>query len=255
MLYILNEKTYISDLLQKHDKPADLSVNYLINLLSKNFVKEYFDFDKFVERIKEEVSKFNIANYQEYLYAKKFKEICESVYYDEGKQIFKELDFVPIYKSDLKVLSSLSSDKYKKLLFTIIVNARYANCDGWINKKTTDDIRDIFKQSNISGGSDLRDGMLHELYKNGYVSFARSNTNQNIKYNFFEHDDEIVYKVTSFEYLGNQYIGNFKNGYMMCKRCGKIVKSTSNKKMYCKPCAEKVNREQTLERMRILRET
>ena len=34
-----------------------------------------------------------------------------------------------------------------------------------------------------------------------------------------------------------KYIGSFKKGYKQCKRCGKIIKNTGNKKTYCNKCA------------------
>lgn len=254
LTYILNEKEYIKGLLCTYEKPAELSVSYLTTLLSKFFVGEYDSVDRLISKVKEELLKFNISGYQEYQYANKIYDICKNIILDESKRTFRETEYVPVYQSDIQMIDKMPSDKYKKILFTLIVNARYMNSDGWINKKTTDGIRDIFKQANIAGGSDYRDDILYELYKAGYISFARSNMNQNIKINFYEHDDEIAYKVTDFKHLGNQYIGNFKKGYMMCKQCGKIIKITGNKKMYCKKCAEIVNREQTVERMRILRE-
>lgn len=248
-MYILNEQVYINDLLTTHEKPDELSISYLTVLLCKMFYNE----DDLFGKVKEEILKFNISGYQEYLYASKIYSICCDILNDKEKSKFKEIEYIPIYKSDIESINTLPNDKLKKLMFTLIANARYMNSDGWVNKKTSDGIRDLFKQANISGGSDIRDGLLHELYKMGYISFARANMNQNIKVNNFEHDDTVVFKVTDFKYLGNQYIGNFKKGYMMCKNCGKIIKTTGNKKMYCKKCAEIVNREKTRERMRFIR--
>lgn len=236
LTYILNEKKLIDELLNTYTKPDDLSIMYLTTLLFKKF----YGINDISEKIKEELVKFNIPGYQEYLFANKIYSICNDLSINEEKRKFKELDYIPIYKSDLENINTLPNDKMKKLMFTLIANARYMNSEGWINKKTSDSIREIFKQANISGGSEMRNAMLHELYKNGYISFARANMNQNIKITKFDHDDEIVYKITDFKYLGNQYIGTFKKGYMMCKNCGKIIRSTGNKKMYCKKCAEEI---------------
>lgn len=252
-MYILDEKKYINQLLDTYTKPKELSVLYLTTLLSKYYIDRYDNVDDLVNKVKKEISLFNIDGYQEYSYANKIYGVCSDMFLGKTNKEFKELEYIPVYSSDIDIISTLPSDKYKKLMFTLIVNARYMNCGGWINKKTSDGIREIFKQANISGGDDLRDSMLHELYKMGYISFARANMNQNIKVNHFEHDEEILYKVTDFVCLGNQYLGNFKKGYKMCKNCNKVIRCTGNKKMYCKKCAEYMIREKTRERVRIYR--
>ncbi|MBQ0035604.1 MAG: hypothetical protein KBT35_01665 [Firmicutes bacterium] len=253
-MYILDEEKYINQLLDTYKKPDDLSVLYLITLISKYYINKYDNINNLVDKVKKEISLFNISGYQEYFYASKIYNICSEMFVGNTKKEFKKLEYIPIYSSDLEIINTLPSDKYKKLMFTLIANARYMDSSGWINKKTSDGIREIFKQANISGGDDLRDSMLHDLYKNGYISFARANMNQNIKINHFEHNEDVVYKVTDFNHLGNQYLGNFKKGYMMCKNCWKIIRCTGNKKMYCKKCAEDMIREKTRERVRLFRE-
>lgn len=52
--------------------------------------------------------------------------------------------------------------------------------------------------------------MLHELYSNGYIHFGKKVNNLNIKIDLGDTDDDVAYKVTQFENIGNQYIGNFK---------------------------------------------
>lgn len=253
-MYIFNEYELIEDMLDTHQKPDELSTTYLITLLSKYFCNLYDNIRKLEERIKEELQQFNIYKYQEYLYAKKINEICTDMFSDESKRNFKIIEYVPIYQSDIEVINKLDDDKKKKLMFTLIANARYMNKDGWINKKDTDAITEVFKQSNITGSMKYKFGLLHQLYKDGYINLAKSNTNMNVQITNFEHDDKIVYKVNSFKYLGNQYIGNFKPGYMMCVNCGKIVRNTGNRKMYCRKCAEEITKEKTRERVKLFRE-
>lgn len=252
-MYILSESKLLEELLQTYNKPSEMSINYLITLLAKHFWSENKTISSLSENVKEEMIKFNITDYQEYIYSKKINEICTDICNNSDKRILKELDFIPVYQSDINLISSLPTDKHKKIMFTLIVNARYMNSNGWINKKTESSITQLFKDANINGGSDLRNGLLYELYIKGYISFAKANMNQNIKINHFEHDDIIAYKVTDFKNLGNQYLGNFKNGYMMCEKCGKIVRKSNNRRKYCKHCYEDINREQTQERMAKIR--
>ena len=117
-----------------------------------------------------------------------------------------------------------------------IASTLHMNCDGWINKKTSKGISEVFKLANVTLTSDKRNELLHELYVNGYISLGKKVDNLNIKVQLDDSGD-IVYKVKDFNNLGNQYIGNFKKGYKQCKCCGKKIKDTGNKKMYCAKCA------------------
>lgn len=252
-MYVLNERILTEELLSTHVLPDDLYINYLIMLLAKYYYDVGESLIALTEKIKEELLKFKITGYQEYLYAKKIFEISNIVYTNPDKRGFKELDYIPIYQSDIDSISTLPSDRHKKMLFTLIVNARYANADGWTNKKTLSSVTKMLKETNISGSSSFKDEILYDLYKDGYISYAKANMNQNIRINQFEHDDVIAYKVVNFKNLGNQYIGNFKPGYMMCEKCGKIVRKSNNRRKYCKHCYEEIDREKAQERMAKIR--
>ena len=128
------------------------------------------------------------------------------------------------------------------------------NCGGWINKKDIRALSEVFKLANITLTQDKKNELLHELYINNYIYFCNKINNLNIRVDLIDGDDEdIVYKVTEFSNLGNQYIGNFKKGYKQCKSCGKKIKDTGNRKLYCDKCAEEINRNQTKIRMKTMR--
>ena len=162
--------------------------------------------------------------------------VCTSLFDGSIDKNFREQEYIPIYENELKLIESLPNDRQKKLMFTFFVLARYMDCDGWINKKTSKGISEAFKLANITLTSDKRNELLHELYSNGYISLGKKVDNLNIKVQL-DNSGEIVYKVMDFNNLGNQYIGNFKKGYKQCKCCGKKIKNTGNKKMYCEKCA------------------
>lgn len=241
MLYVLNERDFINNLTKTYVKPNNVSIYYLATLLAKNsFQYTNLEGKELVKSVLNELAKFNIFGYEEYLYADKVKKICNDLLKNKEKRLFKELDYIPIYQSDIASINRLPTDRLKKLMFTLVVCARYCNCDGWTNKKTLESHRELFKQANISCTSNEQCCLLHELKELGYISFAKSNTNLNIKITQYEHDDYIAYRVTSFEYLGNQYIGNFKPGYSMCENCHKIIKVRGNRHKYCKRCKDEM---------------
>ena len=188
---------------------------------------------------------FNLDNYQEYKYHNKIVTVCEGLFNGNIEQNFKVREYVPIYKSELNFINSLPNDRQKKLMFTLFALARYMDCNGWINKKTSKEISEVFKLANVTLTSDKRNELLHELYSNGYISFGKKVNNLNIR---VELDDsgEIVYRVKEFSNIGNQYIGNFKKGYKQCNNtlCGRAFKVVGTNSKYCKHCA----RERQLEK-------
>lgn len=217
-------------------KPDDLSMGYFITLIAKYYLLDEIDVESLSKIVKEKLLEFDLENYQEYKYHNKIMKICTSLFDGSIDKNFREQEYVPIYENELKVIESLPNDRQKKLMFTFFALARYMDCDGWINKKTSKGISEAFKLANVTLTSDKRNELLHELYSNGYIYLGKKVDNLNIKVQL-DDSGEIVYKVVDFNNLGNQYIGSFKKGYKQCKCCGKKIKDTGNKKMYCEKCA------------------
>lgn len=217
-------------------KPDDLSMGYFITLIAKYYLSDEIDAESLSKIVKEKLLEFDLENYQEYKYHNKIMKICISLFDGSIDKNFREQEYIPIYENELKVIESLPNDRQKKLMFTFFALARYMDCDGWINKKTSKGISEAFKLANVTLTSDKRNELLHELYSNGYIYLGKKVDNLNIKVQL-DDSGEVVYKVKEFNNIGNQYIGNFKKGYKQCKCCGKKIKDTGNKKMYCEKCA------------------
>lgn len=217
-------------------KPDDLPMGYFITLIAKYYYSDDKDIDTLSGIVKEKLLEFNLEGYQEYRYHNKIVSVCNELIEGTISDSFREEEYVPIYDSEMDFINTLPNDKQKKLMFTLFLIARYMDCDGWINKKSSKDISEVFKLANVNLTSNKRNELLHELYSNGHISFGKKVDNLNIKVKLND-SGEIAYKVKEFSNIGNQYIGTFKNGYKQCKRCGKIIKITGNKKMYCDKCA------------------
>ena len=218
------------------NKPDDLSMGYFITLIAKYYLSDEIDVESLSKIVKEKLLEFDLENYQEYKYHNKIMKICTFLFDGSIDKNFREQEYIPIYENELKAIGSLPNDRQKKLMFTFFALARYMDCDGWINKKTSKGISEAFKLANVTLTSDKRNELLHELYSNGYISLGKKVDNLNIKVQL-DDSGEVVYKVKEFNNIGNQYIGNFKKGYKQCKCCGKKIKNTGNKKMYCEKCA------------------
>ena len=219
-------------------KPDDLSIGYFIVLIAKYYLSDEIDAESLSKIVKEKLLEFDLENYQEYKYHNKIMKVCTSLCDGSIDKNFREQEYIPIYENELKVIESLPNDRQKKLMFTFFSLARYMDCDGWINKKTSKGISEAFKLANVTLTSDKRNELLHELYVNGYINLGKKVDNLNIKVQL-DDSGEVVYKIKEFNNIGNQYIGNFKKGYKQCKCCGKKIRNTGNKKMYCEKCAIK----------------
>lgn len=235
-MYILNEKDYIRNVIASGKKTDNISNGYLITLIAKY----YFDdkaVDELVKIVKEKMLEFDIPGYQEYRYNNKIRKTCAELYELDSENLFKELEYIPIYENELKIVESLPNDRQKKFMFTLFVIARYMNCDGWINKKDSKGLSEVFKLANITLSSDKKNELLHDLYSNGYIHFGKKINNLNIQVRL-DDTGEVVYKVKDFENIGNQYIAAFKKGYKQCINCGKKIKITGSNNKYCKQCSQ-----------------
>ena len=238
-------------------KPDDLSMGYFIVLIAKYYLSDETDAESLSKIVKEQLLEFDLDNYQEYKYHNKIMKVCSSLFDGSIDKNFREQEYIPIYENELKLIESLPNDRQKKLMFTFSVLSRYMNCDGWINKKTSKGISEVFKLANVTLTSDKRNELLHELYVNGYISLGKKVDNLNIKVQLDDSGD-IVYKVKDFNNLGNQYIGNFKKGYKQCKCCGKKIRIKSDKDYstkYCDKCSYEKHKEINRNSMKKARET
>lgn len=228
-------------------------MGYFITLIAKYYFSDELDAEQLSNIVKRKILEFNLDNYQEYKYHNKIMSICEGLFNDSIYYTFKEREYIPIYENELNFISALPTDRQKKIMFTFFAVARYMNCDGWINKKTSKDISEVFRLANVNLTSEKRNELLHELYANGYITFGKKVNNLNIRVKL-DDSGEIAYKIREFNNLGNQYIGNFKNGYKQCKRCGRIIRITGTNNQYCKKCIKEKQLEWQRESMKKLRE-
>ena len=176
-MYILNEKEYIREILASGNKPDNISNGYLITLIAKYYFDRGKDPNILIDTVKAKMLEFNIEGYQEYRYANKIKKTCIDLYDSESKNLFRELEYVPIYEKELKVVESLPNDRQKKFMFTLFAIARYMNSEGWINKKDSKGLSEVFKLANVTLSSDKKNELLHELYSNGYIHFGKKVNN------------------------------------------------------------------------------
>ena len=244
-MFILNEEEYIRTILINKQKPNGMTYKLLITLIAKYYFNNCDTTEQLIQVVKDKLLEFDLPGYQEYKMYPTIRAVCLSLYdqdLDDTYRTLKKIDFVPIYNYEIAIVNSLETNRLKKLMFTLFAIARYADCNGWINKKDIDGLSEIFKLSNIVDSSAKKNELLHILYTKGLIALPKRVDNLNIRVVDFLSGNEldnsiIVYKIINFENIGNQYISVFKRGYKMCKSCGKIIRNTSNSRIYCDKCA------------------
>lgn len=243
-MFILNEKKYIEHILLTQTVPKDLSKGHLIFLMAKYYYSPGISLEEFILLVKEKMLSFDFppVEYEEYKWHTKITNICKRLLSGDIDVELKERDYIPIYENELKCVELCKIDRQKKLLFTLYAAARYMDWEGWINKKDLKGLSEIFKLANLTLGTDKKASLIRELVEMNYITLSKKIDNLNIKVHL-DDSGAILYKVVDFENIGNQYIGNFKKGYKQCRHCGKPIKDTGNKKMYCTKCAQQITRE------------
>lgn len=248
MQLILNEYNYILNIIDTCIVPKDLSKSYLINMLGKYYFTYIKEEEIIVNTIKTQMKKFDfsILEYQEYKWIGKIRKSVKDIIDNDLK--LRNLKYVPLYESEFKMIDTYcETDKEKKLLFVMYILARFYSSNGWINTE----IKNIFKYANISTTTDKQDELLKTLLDKKLISCSKRSDNLNLRIDLSNGiNDKVVFEVSKFDNLGNQYLGKFKEGYKQCVECGKLVKITGNRTKYCKLCYKKINSFMTNERQK-----
>lgn len=239
-MYILNEEEFIRDTLASRKKPKDISISYLISLTAKYYYLNNPDIDRqiLIDTVKKKIREFKILGYQEHRYFNKIVQACDNAINSEIDNLFRRIEYIPIYESDISKIMKLNNNQEKKFMFTVYALARYMNCGGWINKKDYKSFSEVFELANIASSISCRNEMIHKLYENNFIELSRKIDNLNIRVNLIN-DGEVAYKIKKFENLGNQYLCQFEKRYKFCATpgcTGKVVITGKNSK-YCYQCA------------------
>lgn len=240
---ILNENQFLDDLLKNRSEEnlnkVGLSKTQLVFLLAK----KYKDYNK----LREVFESFNFSDYYVTKWNDTFIKSCDIV--NKYNIDLKDYGYIPLYKSELDNINKLKKDKFKKLLFTIYILARYKDkekknetgvykLDKQILKKP------LFDHANVTGTKKDKALMINYLWKEGFIKQNYVNDDISIAIDLSEGNEEEVLKIYTLDNLGNQIMAYLKPNYKQCKNCGKLIKVKGNKTMYCDKCASFIKNEQ-----------
>ena len=244
---IFNEKLYTEELLRIHDiTQCNITVFKLIYYLAIYYHQEHgiTDKHKLAKLINQELETFNIFEYYYERYYKQIDEVVKNVIKNDIH--FKEAYKIPIYQNEYNIIKSCGDKKHQKLLFTLYVMARWNNDEsGWTSSKSK--LTHIKKSANLYCSITNMALILHDLIVDGYIM----NTKKAGLFRFHmlnfntDKNEPVALEVDSFDNLGNIFLASQDSIHTVCKSCGRLVKKTNNKMVYCKKCAEERHKEQT----------
>ena len=233
MPVILNEEEYakrIVDTGEVGNKPTST-----LFLLSRYFRQKMEYGEKKTEK---ELNQFMVNNYKNYIPAQ-WEDIIEDIAKKGKKYKLQKIDYIGITQKELDKISKVCNLKYEKLLFTMLCYAKLYNHlsetnNSWVNT----DIRELYKIARVT--VKYRNDKflyLNDLEAAGLISFSNKNDNLNMKINFVDQFTDYVLKVDDFRELGYIYQQYTNNGsFTNCKECGRLIKKTNNKCLYCNDC-------------------
>lgn len=255
-MILTNEKKYFEQIMESHIVPIEVSCKRLLLYIAKYYYDPVLTLRDYKNLVLKKMAEFDLSPcwYQEYMYEKYIEKICSKLLDGELSHEFKSIQSVNLYQSEYNTIQSASTDKERKILFTLYILAKINNANGWINYE----LKDIFKMANVTASERDRLHLMYKLYKSDLIDQNHRNDSLGYKVTLGTTDESIVLVVSDFTNLGNQYIANFKDGWGMCAECSKLFKKktkTGRTRMYCKACAIDIDREKAKERMQKYRET
>ena len=234
----MNEYTYAENLLNKQDlKACDLGdkPSSTLNLLARY----YREIGKNDDEIKELLSDFLNRCLKD-----KYKESkwIDSIFYQvikSKKYNLKKVDNVIVTKSEIEIIQSVKGKSRQKVLFTLLVLAKYYNAVSDKNKNWTNlEYKKIFKLANVQLSIQNQALLINDLYNCGFVNVSKNVGKPNIQVNFVDNESDTVLTITRLKDLGKEYLMFCGEDYIRCQKCGTLVKNYKNTNKYCKTCGQ-----------------
>lgn len=245
-MIILDENKHFNKLInegfEKYPNKRDLII------LCKHWISDGFEVDELCSKMKEFCSKWN----SRFNYAKSenlFITVINSIKNPENYQ--KNFEFsknITIFKEESSVLSQITDEKQRKVLFVLISLAKWRNSDFvYFNSGGSLKVKEVFALAGVNLTIAKQKILLHELQKMGYIDiqlkpllkcFIPIIKTEGEKHWDFDISDEVVSQIKNISLSAR------------CVRCGSLFEKHNNKQKYCEQCAKIISNEKHAEIMR-----
>lgn len=170
----------------------------------------------------------------------RYDQIISKAIVSASKYALSEIQFISVTQKELDVVESRPTMMQRRLLFTLIVLAKYYNAhneknNNWVCLNQSD----IFALANIKVSDRRKALLINDLWSDGLIEYGANISNVNIHVMCVD-DGEPVMHIDDTRNLGNQYMMHIGCEYMQCDMCGIVVKKTSNRQKYCNDCAQEM---------------
>lgn len=228
---ILNEKEFLEKLIRHEISFEDYKISR-IKLIE--YLLIYYNND--IVQVKQELINILGETFPVEKYMTRIKELSKL-----ATRELKQIEYIPIYQSEIDIVQSLDNEKLQCLLVTAYAIARALNNKGWLNIYNKSNLKDWFKLANVRANTVDKNLLVGELIDLGYCNDSKMSDNINIQVNLCDNGDEVL-KIYEFKNIGNQYLHKYKKGWKMCQQCGKMYKTKEKdySSKYCKKCAYEV---------------
>lgn len=237
----MNEYTYAENLLNKQDlKASDLGSkpSSTLNLLARYYREVGKDSDEIKELLSDFLHRCLKDKYKE-------SKWIDSIFYQvvkSKKYTLKKVDKVEITKPEMEIVQSIKGKSRQKVLFTLLVLAKYYNAVSDKNNNWTNlEYKKIFKLANVQLSIQNQALLINDLYNCGFVNVSKNVGKPNIQVNFVynEYNDfDVILTITQLKDLGKEYLLFCGEDYIRCQKCGSIIKNYKNNNKYCKDCGK-----------------
>lgn len=234
----MNEYKYAENLANKSNftlEDLGTKPSATLGILAKYYRMQDKSDDEITQLLKEFVKKCLGKDFQE-------SKWVESITYQvkkskSNKYSLRQVDKVYITKSELNTIQKVESKVKQKVLFALLVVAKYYNLVSDKNNNWTNlEMKQIFKIANVQLTIQNQALLIHELYKDGYIKLNKKVGSPNIAVNIIDNNSEVVLEITRLKDAGKEYLMYCGENYVRCKRCGDIFRKTVNNNKYCKKC-------------------
>ena len=139
----------------------------------------------------------------------------------------------------MEIIQSVKGKSRQKVLFALLVLAKYYNAVSDKNKNWTNlEYKKIFKLANVQLSIQNQALLINDLYNCGFVNVSKNVGKPNIQVNFVDNESDGVLTITRLKDLGKEYLMFCGEDYIRCQKCGTLVKNYRNTNKYCKTCGQ-----------------
>ena len=139
----------------------------------------------------------------------------------------------------MEIIQSVKGKSRQKVLFTLLILAKYYNAVSDKNKNWTNlEYKKIFKLANVQLSIQNQALLINDLYNCGFVNVSKNVGKPNIQVNFVDNESDTVLTIARLKDLGKEYLMFCGEDYIRCQKCGTLVKNYKNTNKYCKTCGQ-----------------